>query len=45
MRKILLRMVSLEGELAGKRVGMAELRFGDEEEDKRVAIVIEKLVT
>ncbi len=43
MRKIMLRMVSVEGELAGKRVAMAELDFSDEE-NPRVEQVIERLV-
>lgn len=44
MRKIMLRMVSLEGELAGKRVMMEELIYADEAENKRVEMIIQKLV-
>lgn len=44
MRKIMLRMVSFEGnELAGQRVLMEELQFSEEEE-KRVQYVIDKLL-
>jgi len=44
MRKIMLRMVSLEGELAGKRVVMDELKYADPAENQRVQTVIDQLV-
>jgi WD40 repeat protein/uncharacterized caspase-like protein len=44
MRKIMLRMVSLEGELAGKRVLMDELIYADAAENQRVHAVIDQLV-
>lgn len=43
MRKIMLRMVSVEGDLAGKRVPMADLDYSAEE-NPRVDEVIEQLV-
>ncbi len=43
MRKIVLRMVSVEGDLAGRRVPMADLEYSADE-DPRVAEVIERLV-
>lgn len=45
MRKLMLRMVSLEGgELAGKRVYSEELEFGDQAETERVERVADQLV-
>jgi WD40 repeat protein/uncharacterized caspase-like protein len=44
MRKIMLRMVSIEGELAGKRVLMDELIYVDVEENQRVHAVVDQLV-
>jgi WD40 repeat protein len=44
MRKIMLRMVSSEGELAGRRVMMDELVYADPAENQRVEAVIQKLV-
>ncbi len=44
MRKIMLRMVSSEGELAGRRVLMDELIYDDPAENQRVDTVIQKLV-
>jgi WD40 repeat protein len=44
MRKIMLRMVSLEGELAGKRVPMDELIYADAAENQRVHAVVDQLV-
>lgn len=43
MRKILLRMVSVEGDLAGRRVPTADLDYSPEE-NPRVAAVVERLV-
>jgi hypothetical protein len=43
MRKIMLRMVSVEGDLAGKRVPVAELDYSTEE-NPRVEEVVAKLV-
>ena len=43
MRKILLRMVSVEGDLAGRRVPMADLAYADVDA-QRVDTVIEQLV-
>ena len=43
MRKIMLRMVSVEGDLAGKRVPLADLDYSAEE-NPRVEEVIERLV-
>lgn len=46
MRKLMLRMVSLEGgELAGKRVYAGELNFSDPLENQRVAEVASNLVS
>jgi WD40 repeat protein/uncharacterized caspase-like protein len=44
MCKIMLRMVSLEGELAGKRVLMDDLIYADATENQRVHAVIDQLV-
>jgi len=44
MRKLMLRMVSLEGELAGKRVLMDDLIYADAAENQRVHDVIDQLV-
>ncbi|MGH7495081.1 MAG: caspase family protein [bacterium] len=44
MRKIMLRMVASEGELAGRRVLMDELIYDDPTENQRVDTVIQKLV-
>ncbi len=44
MRKIMLRMVSLEGELAGKRVLMDDLIYADAAENQRVHAVVDRLV-
>jgi tetratricopeptide (TPR) repeat protein len=44
MRKIMLRMVSLEGELAGKRVALDELIFADTEENRHVQTVVDQLI-
>ena len=43
MRKIVLRMVSVEGDLAGRRVPMADLDYSADE-NPRVQTVIERLV-
>ncbi len=43
MRKIMLRMVAVEGDLAGRRVPMADLDFSVDE-NPRVQAVIERLV-
>ncbi len=43
MRKIMLRMVSVEGDLAGRRVALDDLAFGDDEA-ARVDKVLEALV-
>ena len=43
MRKIMLRMVSVEGDLAGRRVPMADLDYSTDE-SPRVQTVIERLV-
>ena len=43
MRKIVLRMVSVEGDLAGRRVPMADLAYSADE-NPRVQTVIERLV-
>jgi hypothetical protein len=43
MRKIMLRMVSVEGDLAGRRVPMADLDFSADE-NPRVQEVVERLV-
>jgi hypothetical protein len=43
MRKIVLRMVSLEGDLASRRVPMADLEYSADE-DPRVEEVVERLV-
>ncbi|MCC7240581.1 MAG: caspase family protein [Acidobacteria bacterium] len=43
MRKILLRMVSVEGELASRRVSMTDLDYSSEE-NPRVQEVVERLV-
>ena len=43
MRKIMLRMVSVEGDLAGRRVPMADLDYSADE-NPRVQAVIERLV-
>ena len=43
MRKILLRLVSVEGDLAGRRVPTADLDYSPEE-NPRVAAVVERLV-
>ena len=43
LRRIMLRMVSVEGDLAGRRVAMDELVFEDAER-ARVAAVLERLV-
>ena len=43
MRKILLRMVSVEGDLAGRRVAIADLDYSPDE-NPRAQIVIERLV-
>lgn len=44
MRKMVLRMVALEGELAGKRVQLDELVYNDEAENSRVLSIVDKLV-
>ncbi|MEL7248532.1 MAG: caspase family protein [Bacteroidota bacterium] len=45
MRKLMLRMVSLEGgELAGKRIYAEELRFKDQQENARLQKVAQQLV-
>ncbi len=45
MRKLMLRMVSLEGgELASRRVLSDELIFGDEQENKRIRTIADQLV-
>ncbi|MEL6969699.1 MAG: caspase family protein [Bacteroidota bacterium] len=45
MRKLMLRMISLEGgELAGKRVFTDELQFADKEENARLRTIAKKLV-
>ncbi|MEM7103728.1 MAG: caspase family protein [Bacteroidota bacterium] len=45
MRKLMLRMVSIEGgEMAGKRIYIDELKFSDEAETKRIKEVADKLV-
>ena len=44
MRKIMLRMVSVEGELAGRRVLMDELIYDDATENQRVHKVVDALV-
>lgn len=45
MRKLMLRMVSLEGgELAGKRVYAEELKFSNSAESTRLRVIAEKLV-
>ena len=43
MRKIMLRMVSVEGDLAGRRVPMADLDYSADE-NPRVQTVVERLV-
>jgi hypothetical protein len=43
MRKIMLRLVSVEGDLAGRRVPMADLEYASEE-NPRAQAVIERLV-
>jgi hypothetical protein len=43
MRKIVLRMVSVEGDLAGRRVPMADLDYSADE-NPRAQVVIERLV-
>jgi WD40 repeat protein len=44
MRKLMLRMVSVDGEVAGKRVAMEELQYDDPAENQRVQAVVEQLV-
>ena len=44
MRKVMLRMVSLEEGLSGKRVPMDELLYADPEENNRVRAMIDRLV-
>ncbi len=44
MRKIMLRMVLLDGELASRRVPVDELRYADPAENKRVQLVVDTLV-
>ncbi|HEX7312954.1 MAG TPA: caspase family protein [Pyrinomonadaceae bacterium] len=45
MRRAMLRMVSLEGgEIARRRVALSELTYTDENENRRVALVMERLI-
>ena len=45
MRRVMLRMVSMEGgELARRRVPLSELEYPDEQENKQVAVVLDRLV-
>jgi WD40 repeat protein len=45
MRRIMLRMVSIEGgELARRRVPLSELKYPDAKENERIAVVLDRLV-
>lgn len=45
MRRAMLRMVSLEGgEIARRRVALSELTYSDADENRRVALVMERLI-